>query len=137
VKIDITRIPPEGLTLVEELTPGALDLDTEIVKFRGPIQVKAEVSKVLNLVTLRLSLNAPMQVSCSRCLQEFEAGFKKNLELHYPVDNSGRLLDLDPDIRDEIILDYPVKPLCIPDCKGLCPSCGKNLNEGGCSCGST
>jgi len=137
VKIEISQIPAEGLTLVEDFSPQALDLETDIIKFRGPIQVKAEVFRVSNVVTARLWLSAPMQASCSRCLEDFETGFKKNLEFHYPVDNSEWMLDLGPDIRDEIILDYPVKPLCIPDCRGLCPKCGKNLNEGGCSCGST
>ena len=35
---------------------------------------------------------------------------------------------------EEFVLALPVRPLCKPDCKGLCPDCGKNLNEGSCSC---
>jgi uncharacterized protein len=50
------------------------------------------------------------------------------------IEGRSRTIDLGPDIREEIILDYPVKPLCKPDCKGLCPTCGKNLNEGQCNC---
>ena len=153
MKIAINQISPEGVTLNEEFAPQALDLETDIIKFSGPIQVKAEVSRVFNVVTARLSLNAPMQLSCGRCLEEFESDFKKNLEFNYPVNNlepaidpstslrvngeRSRTIDLDPEIREEIILDYPIKPLCSPNCKGLCPKCGKNLNEGGCSCGST
>ena len=136
MKIDINKVPLEGLTLAGEFTPQALDLETEIIKFRGPIKVRAEVSRIFNVVTARLSLNAQMQVSCSRCLEEFESDFKKNSEFNYPVNNLEPVLDLDLDIREEIILDYPIKPLCSPNCKGLCPKCGKNLNEGNCNCES-
>jgi uncharacterized protein len=95
------------------------------------------VSRITNAVTVDVTMNAPIEACCSRCLNDFEIYFKKNIELNYPVDNLEPFIDLDPDIREEIILDYPLKPLCKPDCKGLCPKCGKNLNEGGCSCGST
>lgn len=137
MKIDIRRISPEGLALAEEITAKALDLETDIIKFRGPVKIKAEISRITNAVRVSLVLSAVMYADCSRCLKEFDWDFKKNVELNYPVSNSDLKLDLDPDIREEIILDYEVKPLCNPGCKGLCPKCGKNLNEGGCTCGST
>jgi uncharacterized protein len=137
VKIDINKVPPDGVTLVEEFTPQALDLETEIIKLRGPIKVRAEVSRIFNVVTVHLSLTASIRTSCSRCLEEFETLLKRNLEFNYPVNNLEPVLDLDPEIREEIILDYPIKPLCSSNCKGLCAKCGKNLNEGGCSCGIT
>ena len=43
-------------------------------------------------------------------------------------------LDLDELIRADILLELPTKFLCSPDCKGLCPKCGRNLNEGPCGC---
>ena len=43
-------------------------------------------------------------------------------------------LDLDELIRTDILLELPTKFLCKEDCKGLCPTCGKNLNEGACDC---
>lgn len=137
MKIDINRIPIDGLVLNEELKPSELDLDTELIKFRSPVKIKAEISKITNAVTVHLALEALMYANCSRCLNEFEAGLKKKIELNYPVDKSVLSIDLNPGIREEIILDFPIKPLCNTDCKGLCPKCGKNLNEGGCSCGST
>jgi uncharacterized protein len=137
VKIDINQIPAEGLTFVEHLVPSELDLETDNIKFSSPIKLTVNVSKISNAVSVNLTWDALMHTSCSRCLNELEIDFKKNMELHYPVDKSKPVIDLNPDIRDEIILDYPIRPLCRPDCKGLCPRCGKNLNEGGCSCGST
>jgi uncharacterized protein len=137
VKIEINRIPPEGLILSEEISPSFLDLDTGIVRFRGKLKIRAEISKDYNVVGVHLDLGAIMSCSCSRCLGEFESELNKELDLNYPVDKLVTVIDLDPEIREEIILDCPVKPLCTPDCKGLCPKCGENLNEGGCSCATT
>jgi len=137
VKIDINKIPLEGLTLEEEVNPSALDLETDIVKFLEPIKIRAEVSKITNAVTVNLSLSGSIHLNCSRCLKEFNVTLKKVLRLNYHVDRTKPIIDLDQDIKEEIILDYPIKPLCNPDCKGLCPKCGKNLNEGGCSCAIT
>jgi uncharacterized protein len=137
VKIDINKIPLEGLTLEEEVNPSGLDLETDIVKLLEPIKIRAGVSKITNAVTVNLSLSGSMHLNCSRCLREFNVALKKILRLNYHVDRTEPIIDLDQDIREEIILDYPIKPLCNSDCKGLCPKCGKNLNEGGCSCAIT
>jgi len=137
VKIDVNKIPLEGLTLEEQINPSALDLDTDIVKFSRPIKIRAEVSKITNAVTVALSLSGSIHLNCSRCLGEFKIDLKKNLRSNYQVNKSEPIIDLDQDIKEEIILDYPIKPLCNPDCKGLCPKCGENLNEGGCSCAVT
>jgi len=137
MKIDTRQIPPEGLSLTEDISAGELDLNVEIVRFSAPIRIAAEISKITNAVTVNLSITAFMQVNCSRCLEECRKDFKKSIRLNYQADNSEPFIDLNPDIRDEIMLDYPIKPLCRPDCKGLCPKCGKDLNEGGCSCATT
>jgi uncharacterized protein len=49
----------------------------------------------------------------------------------------GKELDLAPAIREQILLSLPVAPLCREDCKGLCPRCGKDLNDGECGCDRT
>ncbi|MFA5145317.1 MAG: DUF177 domain-containing protein [Candidatus Omnitrophota bacterium] len=164
MKIDVNQIPAGGFTFSEELSPLELGLETEAIKFRSPIKITADVSRISNVVSVDLAWDALVYTSCGRCLKEIEARFKKRVTLNYPInpalasgkwsgksdavtggasiplerqDEWGRVIDLDPEIREEIILDYPVRLLCSPDCKGLCPKCGKNLNEGGCSCGTT
>lgn len=134
MKININEIAPRGLTIKENLDPAAFDLETDLVKFRGPLKVEAEISKITNAVTVNLSLSALMRLNCSRCLNEFEMNFNKALRLNYTVEKQEFKIDLGPDIREEIIVDYPMKPLCSQACKGLCPKCGRNLNEGPCSC---
>lgn len=137
MKIDANQLPFEGLILTEEIQPLELDLDTEIISFSGPIKVRAEVSRITNAITVFLDLSGLMNFTCSRCLENRQALFEKNFRLNYQVNPAQPIINLDPDIREEIILDYAIKPLCKPDCLGLCPKCGENLNEGGCSCGTT
>jgi len=134
MKININKIPPEGLTLEKVINPAELDLDTNIVKFCEPIKIKAEVFRITNAITLDVALNYGVCLNCSRCLDEFKVEHKKKLKLNYSASNSEPIIDLNPDIRDEIILDYPMQPLCRVDCKGLCVKCGRNLNEGKCNC---
>ncbi len=137
MKINLNQIPAEGLFLREELSAKKLDLETIDVKFLGPIRIEAEVNRITNAVSVDLALDTAIGLVCGRCLTEFEFRLKKNLRLNYQINKLDQTLDIDQDIREEIILDYSIKPLCKPDCYGLCLKCGKNLNEGGCSCGTT
>ena len=50
----------------------------------------------------------------------------------YPITDG--VIDLGPMVRDAIVLDLPMAPLCSEDCAGLCPQCGANRNEGDCGC---
>jgi uncharacterized protein len=137
VKIDARQIPDDGLTLIEEFSPDSLDLDTDMIKFLKPVKAVALVRKSYNAVQVALTLSSRINITCARCLKDNEQDFIKRSELNYAVDKSNPDIELDPDIREEIILDYPIKPLCKSDCRGLCPKCGANLNEGGCNCGIT
>ncbi|MEW6101152.1 MAG: DUF177 domain-containing protein, partial [Candidatus Omnitrophota bacterium] len=95
---------------------------------------QAHVSRITNTVTVGLALRAVMFASCSRCLADFDINLNLSLKLSFPVSKTEPVIDLDPQIREEIILEYPIKLLCRPDCKGLCPKCGKNLNQEKCGC---
>lgn len=134
MKIEANKIPLEGLILEESLSAATLGLETEIIKFPGPIKIRAEVSRITNTVSVLLVLAGLMRIQCSRCLDDFPADFEKQLKLHYAVDKLQTAIELNQDIREEIILDYPLNPLCKPDCKGLCYKCGRDLNQGACNC---
>lgn len=134
MKIQVNQIPAQGLLVEKEEPCLDYDLDTELIKFRHPIFIRAQIVRITNAITVELSLSLKGNVSCARCLCEFEADFDRSLTLHYQVQNQDEVIDLIPDIREEIILGYPMKFLCHPLCRGLCPKCGKNLNEGDCGC---
>jgi len=133
MKVEINKIPAEGLELEEELDPQDLELDTDQIKFKAPLKVYAKATKVTNSIRVEISLEGRMYLICGRCLGEFQRQLSQNLALNFIVDKDELFIDLDPEIRQEIILNYPWKVLCKPDCKGLCPRCGADLNKGQCS----
>lgn len=134
MNIDVNRIPQQGLFLQESIDVKKLNLDTELLKFARPVKAEARVSRITNTVNIELVLSTLINATCSRCLEEFTIDFKKELQLNYIGDKSKNLIDLNPAIAEEIILDFPMRPLCKPDCLGLCPKCGKDLNQGKCNC---
>ena len=137
MKIIVNQIPAEGLYLKEKVKSAQLDLETDLIKFRPDLIIEARVQRITNALTVDLSIAAVMYADCSRCLKEFEWEIHKDVELVFSLETDTTFIDLDPSIREEVILDYPIKPLCEINCKGLCVKCGKNKNEGGCNCGST
>jgi uncharacterized protein len=134
MKIPAGRIPPSGLTIEESMTGESIGLDRESVCLSGPIKAVAKISKITNALTIDLSIEAKMVMTCSRCLFEFEEPLQKQLQLSFSVESSEQELDLSGDIREELLFAQPLKILCRPECKGLCSRCGKNLNDGQCNC---
>lgn len=137
MKIFVNQVSSEGLFLEEDVDAAELDLETELIKPDACLKLKARVWRFTNALTVDLNIKTRLRASCSRCLDEFDWELNKDVRLNYPLDSSSTFIDLNPDIREEVILDYPIKPLCDLKCKGLCKKCGNNLNQGGCNCGST
>lgn len=82
-------------------------------------------------------------LECARCLKTFDQQLKWEMTELYAfteksVSESGLLvpedahLELEPLVRDYALLEVPIRPICKPDCKGLCPVCGQDLNLGDC-----
>jgi uncharacterized protein len=134
MKIKIEQIPLEGVTLEEEIDPKAWDIDTDIIKFQQPVEIKADLVRINDTIAVGLRLHTWVCLTCSRCLNEFDHELTRNLNLNYQVTKQDKILDLGQDIRQELLLDYPINPLCDDACKGLCQRCGENLNQGKCSC---
>jgi uncharacterized protein len=129
MKVQVDQIRPEGLTIEGVLDPQALDLDTEIASFKQPLAMEVRLQRVNDVVNAQVSVNGSLVLTCCRCLAEFAVDAAKSFSVDYPLEKGMRTIDLDPEIRDYIMLDYPLKPLCKEDCKGLCPRCGANLND--------
>ena len=137
MKITINQVPAEGLYLEEEVKSEELDLETAFIKFCHPLKLTARINRITNALTVDLNIKTVIFADCSRCLSEFEWAFNKDVQLNYALESSDVFIDLKSNIREEIILDYPIKPLCSLTCKGLCLKCGKNKNQGGCNCALT
>ncbi len=137
MKILINQVPPEGLFLEEEVSPLELDLETDLIKLGSALKVKGQVNRFTNALSVKLNLQALLQFTCARCLESFERKLNKDVQFNFSVNQGESFIDLTSDLREEVMLDYPIKPLCDLKCQGLCKECGNNLNQGGCNCGST
>jgi len=81
-------------------------------------------------------VTAPWEGLCRRCLTPLHGELVaqvRELFSHHPVDEdvyefSGEQLDLEPMVRDVLMLELPLAPVCRPDCRGLCPVCGADRN---------
>ncbi len=134
MKIRVDRIRPEGLVLEEQATPESLELSQGQIRLKGPLVVRAHLSRVSDQIFAELELSGTLLMTCGRCLEEQEIPLLKQARHDYLFDKMQPVIDLTPDIRDDLILDFPMQPLCSPDCKGLCPRCGINRNLKNCSC---
>ena len=134
--IYIEDVPQEGGHLEGELSPGAMGLEEDtFVQPAGPLQYALDVSVVSNEFLVHGSLAADMKMRCSRCAVFFpvavaEPAYNYDEELSETTES----VDLTEDMREAIILAFPSYPVCNADCKGLCPQCGANKNEGECQC---
>ena len=131
-----------GKTLTLNLDTGRQTLkDLEVSFLRGSVQAIRVQSGLL----IQGAVASQLRLECVRCLEPFD--FPVVLELEeifrlapakahpssYLVGEDG-WIDLAPLLREQAWVDIPMKPLCRPDCKGLCPHCGANLNIEPCTC---
>ncbi len=136
LNVKINDIPESGLTLTDSFDPAGMDLQMESLRFEAPLKVAATFLKESAAVVVNVSVAGDMQLVCGRCLEKYECRYDGQYQLGYPIEDET-FLDVTEDIRQEILLDYPMNPVCKEECRGLCPRCGKNLNEGACSCPPT
>ena len=113
--------------------------------FTQPIRVQGRFENRADVVWSHVSAQFPLSLFCDRCAQPFTRAFTVPVE-HVLVrelndESNDELIcldssqiDLDALVSDDIFLSLPTKFLCAEDCKGICPTCGRNLNDGPCSC---
>ena len=107
-----------------------------VARARGPLKyrLRAELTGGGEVVVTG-EAEAGFELLCGRCARFFSTNAKIGAFLRaYAWEDHPEAIDATADVRDELLLELPGYPLCGPDCKGLCPRCGKNLNEGPCGC---
>lgn len=114
--------------------------------FPKPVRITGVLKNEAHIVTLSAQLEAKFYTLCDRCACDVvktlsipvEHTFITELNEEEDADRfivvPDMTLDLDALVSEDLLLELPYKVLCREDCKGLCPQCGKNLNEGPCSC---
>jgi uncharacterized protein len=120
-----------GLVVTGAAVPDEADIRVDVIleAVDGGIVVKGEVQ-------------APWVGECRRCLGRIDGALVAPLEEVFvakpeegdtwPIDHNH--IDLEPVAREAAVLELPLALLCRPDCRGLCVSCGADLNEGPCRC---
>lgn len=118
------------------------------------IQGTCRLMKTQRSVLVKCALDADVELTCVRCLGRFHHPLKIKFEEEYiptvdihsganlpPSEDSGSFtiderhnIDLSEALRQYSLLAVPMKALCDDDCAGLCPKCGKDLNQGKCDC---
>jgi len=126
------------------------------VIFTEPIHGDIVAAREYDHLRVNGRLTTSVQLSCSRCLAEYDSAIDTNFTLLYRKENlkafsavdeleleetdlltlayTGDEIDLTHEIEEQIVLEIPIKPLCDESCKGLCHQCGTDLNVSQCSC---
>ena len=133
MKINISQIPPEGLEINQDQDTALLELEIPDVNFVSPLAISCKANKFGDIINVKGRFRARVKFRCSRCNENFSSEIKGEFERDYPLGTKD-ILDITDGIREEVILAYPLVPLCKKSCKGLCPQCGQNLNKAKCSC---
>ena len=160
--LDIKDLELHPLDFQEEFAPDTIDLGGDVrqgtpLKTAGRADVVEEhhgKHEVIQDIRLRGRLSAGLELSCARCLEPVPQQVERSFDLLYrPLGtDAGRdelsVTDAEAEIgyyqgggilledvlREQVLLALPLKITCRQDCKGLCPQCGKNLNQDACSC---
>ena len=116
------------------------------VDFTEPVTVMGNVKNMAGYMVLSADVKVTYHTMCARCAEPvsstLEISFEKDIASSGDVSSENddyiiiedKKLDLLPSVEEEIMLEMPSRTLCKEDCLGLCQKCGKNLNEGDCSC---
>ncbi len=134
MKIAVRTIPSAGLELNETVEPITIGLSRDDISGILPLVVTGTVKRVGDTLLAHTKVKTRYAMECSRCLEPVEINREDELDFDYKIDKSLDTIDLGEEIRQEVILRYPLRILCAQDCKGLCPKCGANLNKEVCKC---
>ncbi len=138
----------EGIHEYEfEVSSQELDLGES---FSGSVFVKASLDKSVHQIALQAAISSTGHFACDRCVREFDLPVKTSYRMFYVMEGGDEgaidptemqviphgvsFIDLSDDVRQTVTIGIPLKLLCAPDCKGLCPECGKDRNTEHCSC---
>lgn len=124
-------------------------------EFLSPLAVELTVAREYGHIRVKGAVTVRMRYACSRCLVPFEAEIASAFTMFYTkgsrtdfdedevelaeedlvsVTYEGDEIDFAPEIAEQVIMELPLKPLCNEGCKGICATCGADLNETDCGC---
>jgi uncharacterized protein len=152
--LDLTRIRQPETEVERQFAPSAFDGRDNVFRIVSPVALRMTVHKDRDRFRLVGTVRGVLELSCSRCVDPYELPVNAAFDVRYLPDteNTGDQerevddddltaafyhddrIDLAQLIEEQMYLALPMKPLCRPDCRGLCPQCGANLNAEACDC---
>lgn len=124
-----------------------IETEENNIKLTKAIKIKGGIYNTEDGIYLQAKVYFEFETKCSRCLKEITIEEENNLEyrIQFKEDEeissdeevikvSGYAIDLTKPIISSILLSIPMKTICDENCKGICPQCGNDLNEGQCNC---
>jgi uncharacterized protein len=154
--VDLKDLGQDKVSLEGSFKPGEVDFSSDNVRQVEPLTWTATAERAGEEIRVAGAVQTAMELSCSRCLEparceiskSFDLFFRRRDELMFDEDDeielseedtrtaffTGTELALGDVLREQVLLAIPMKALCRVDCKGLCPTCGTNLNVNACNC---
>lgn len=152
--LDLTQIRQPETQVSRRYEPDAFKGRSDAYRVIAPVELRFTVYKDRDRLRLAGVVTTTLELACSRCLEPFELPVASSFDERYTPqsENTGEgegevgdddlsvayyqddQIDLSQLMEEQFYLALPMKPLCREDCRGLCPSCGTNLNEATCGC---
>jgi uncharacterized protein len=154
--VDLKDLAQDKISFEASFEPGVIDFSSENVRQVGPLDWSATAERAGEEIRIAGSLSTKLEFACARCLEPArtiiskpfdlffrerdEALFDEDAEVELDEEDTrtafftGTKLPIGDILREQVLLALPMKLLCTVDCKGLCPTCGTNLNSGSCGC---
>jgi uncharacterized protein len=142
---DILKINGAGLNIEFLEEPGDFGNINGEFRFEEPFSFKGTLTNVKSVLKLEGCLKINYIAKCCRCLEDINNQFVIKINEDFLKGSSGTAddgfytyegdyVEISKALRDNIILNLPMKHICHTDCKGLCSNCGADLNKNRCSC---
>lgn len=134
MRVALEKIKDAPLAVSEDIPASSWELDSYDITFVDCIRVCATFTRTMSGIAVDAAVTTYKDIVCARCLDQVRQVTTQEFKKSYAFFELNEYLDIDNDIREEILLNFPMRVLCRPDCKGLCPECGANLNTQKCRC---
>jgi len=154
VFITLQELELHRVTVSKTYPPGALDFQETEFRQVEPLAVNAVAELAAKEVRIQGHISGALEAACDRCLQQVRVPVETDFDLPYrPMEEiaqeeeveigqdelevgffSGEGVNLADVVREQVLLSFPMKVVCRPDCRGLCPVCGTNRNQKDCGC---
>ncbi len=137
MKIKVEKIKDKAIEIEEEIPASSWELDSSDIAFVNSILLKSKFFRVRDEIVVQTMVTTHRDVVCSRCLRQTRQAIEQSLTKSYKDSEIGECLEINDDIREDILLNFPMQALCKRDCKGICSRCGVDLNHQECNCQET